>query len=210
MTGLPFSITSLFRSNLEKDTLILFVTANCIIWFQVRCWEVQDNGQTVPKAQQMHTGPVLDACWSDVGFIRESNVDAVSCSRGHDVLYLSTRMGVKSSLLHVTRQQRCGILTAIKRCRLHRLDQITHSLPRSTMLLWMKWNYLKHFSFSAQHDGPIKAIHWIKAPNYNCVMTGSWDKTLKVHQLSLNTLRKSHIGFVFTKWKLKLQFWWQS
>lgn len=34
---------------------------------QVRCWEVQDNGQTVPKAQQMHTGPVLDTCWSDVG-----------------------------------------------------------------------------------------------------------------------------------------------
>jgi len=33
---------------------------------QVRCWEVQDNGQTVPKAQQMHTGPVLDVCWSDV------------------------------------------------------------------------------------------------------------------------------------------------
>lgn len=27
---------------------------------------MQDNGQTVPKAQQMHTGPVLDACWSDV------------------------------------------------------------------------------------------------------------------------------------------------
>lgn len=34
--------------------------------------------------------------------------------------------------------------------------------------------------FSLQHDGPIKAIHWIKAPNYSCVMTGSWDKTLKV------------------------------
>lgn len=33
---------------------------------QVRCWEVQDNGQTIPKAQQMHTGPVLDGCWSDV------------------------------------------------------------------------------------------------------------------------------------------------
>ncbi|KAG7258828.1 hypothetical protein CRUP_018998 [Coryphaenoides rupestris] len=60
----------------------------------VRCWEVQDNGQTVPKAQQMHTGPVLDVCWSD-------------------------------------------------------------------------------------HDGPIKSIHWIKAPNYSCIMTGSWDKTLK-------------------------------
>lgn len=34
---------------------------------KVRCWEIQDNGQTVPKAQQMHTGPVLDVCWSDVG-----------------------------------------------------------------------------------------------------------------------------------------------
>ena len=37
-----------------------------VVWWQVRCWEVQDNGQTVPKAQQMHTGPVLDVCWSDV------------------------------------------------------------------------------------------------------------------------------------------------
>uniref|UniRef100_A0A8C1FQ44 mRNA export factor n=2 Tax=Cyprinus carpio TaxID=7962 RepID=A0A8C1FQ44_CYPCA len=24
----------------------------------MQCWEVQDNGQTVPKVQQMHTGPV--------------------------------------------------------------------------------------------------------------------------------------------------------
>lgn len=38
------------------------------VWLQVRCWEVQDNGQTVPKAQQMHAGPVLDVCWSDVRF----------------------------------------------------------------------------------------------------------------------------------------------
>ena len=38
-----------------------------LTFFQVRCWEVQDNGQTVPKAQQMHTGPVLDVCWSEVG-----------------------------------------------------------------------------------------------------------------------------------------------
>ncbi|NWH64736.1 RAEL1 factor, partial [Geococcyx californianus] len=30
-----------------------------------------------------------------------------------------------------------------------------------------------------QHDAPVKTIHWIKAPNYSCVMTGSWDKTLK-------------------------------
>lgn len=42
-------------------------------------------------------------------------------------------------------------------------------------------SYTPHH-FSSQHDGPIKAIHWIKAPNYSCIMTGSWDKTLKVQQ----------------------------
>lgn len=31
----------------------------------------------------------------------------------------------------------------------------------------------------AQHDAPIKTCHWIKATNYSCLMTGSWDKTLK-------------------------------
>lgn len=32
----------------------------------------------------------------------------------------------------------------------------------------------------AAHDAPIKTIHHIKASNYTCVMTGGWDKTLKV------------------------------
>lgn len=32
----------------------------------------------------------------------------------------------------------------------------------------------------AQHDAPVKTVHWIKAPTYSCIMTGSWDKTLKV------------------------------
>uniref|UniRef100_A0A672IQT4 Rae1 protein homolog n=1 Tax=Salarias fasciatus TaxID=181472 RepID=A0A672IQT4_SALFA len=67
----------------------------------VRCWEVQDNGQTVPKAQQ---------------------ISAVLCISGR--------------------------------------SQTAHHV-------------------ASQHDGPIKAIHWIKAPNYSCIMTGSWDKTLK-------------------------------
>lgn len=31
----------------------------------------------------------------------------------------------------------------------------------------------------AQHDAPIKTVHWIKANSYTCLMTGSWDKTLK-------------------------------
>lgn len=35
----------------------------------------------------------------------------------------------------------------------------------------------------AQHDAPIKSIHWIKSPQYSCVMTGGWDKTLRVSRL---------------------------
>ena len=35
------------------------------IW-KIRCWEVKENGQTIPKAQQSHTGPILDCCWHDV------------------------------------------------------------------------------------------------------------------------------------------------
>lgn len=30
-----------------------------------------------------------------------------------------------------------------------------------------------------QHDAPVKTCHWITGPNYTCLMTGSWDKTLK-------------------------------
>ncbi|VDN03614.1 unnamed protein product [Thelazia callipaeda] len=30
-----------------------------------------------------------------------------------------------------------------------------------------------------QHDEPIRKCHWIKATNYSCLMTGSWDKTLR-------------------------------
>uniref|UniRef100_A0AAY4CQY7 Rae1 protein homolog n=1 Tax=Denticeps clupeoides TaxID=299321 RepID=A0AAY4CQY7_9TELE len=89
----------------------------------VRCWEVQDNGQTVPKAQQMHTGPVLDVCWSDDG----SKVFTASCDKTAKMWDLNSNQAMQI----------------------------------------------------AQHDGPIRTIHWIKAPNYSCVMTGSWDKTLK-------------------------------
>lgn len=39
----------------------------------------------------------------------------------------------------------------------------------------------------AQHDAPVKTVHWIKAANYSCVMTGSWDKTLKVLMIFANS-----------------------
>ncbi len=31
----------------------------------------------------------------------------------------------------------------------------------------------------AEHAAPVKSIRWIQAPNYQALMTGSWDKTLK-------------------------------
>ncbi|XP_023943656.1 protein Rae1 [Bicyclus anynana] len=31
----------------------------------------------------------------------------------------------------------------------------------------------------AAHDASVKTCHWVKAPNYTCLMTASWDKTLK-------------------------------
>lgn len=39
----------------------------------------------------------------------------------------------------------------------------------------------------AGHDAPIKTCHWIKANNYACLMTGSWDKTLKVFFILLRS-----------------------
>ena len=33
----------------------------------VRCWEINANATTVPKAQQTMGGPILDVCWHDDG-----------------------------------------------------------------------------------------------------------------------------------------------
>lgn len=89
----------------------------------VRCWEVQQSGQTVPKAQQTHTGPILDVDWSDDG----TKVFTASCDKTAKMWDLQSNQAIQI----------------------------------------------------AQHEAPVKTIHWIKAPNYSCVMTGSWDKTLK-------------------------------
>uniref|UniRef100_T1JGF8 Uncharacterized protein n=1 Tax=Strigamia maritima TaxID=126957 RepID=T1JGF8_STRMM len=90
----------------------------------VRCWEVQSNGQTVPKAQQSHQGPVLDVAWSDDA----TKVFSASCDK------------------------------TVKMWDLNSNQQIQ----------------------VAQHDAPVKSVHWVKAPNYTCVMSSSWDKTIKV------------------------------
>lgn len=89
----------------------------------VRCWEVTHQGQTIPKAQQTHTGPVLDCDWSDDG----TKVFTASVDKTVKMWDLNSNQAVQV----------------------------------------------------AQHDAPVKTVHWIKAPNYSCIMTGSWDKLLK-------------------------------
>ncbi|XP_019623842.1 PREDICTED: mRNA export factor-like isoform X2 [Branchiostoma belcheri] len=89
----------------------------------VRCWQIEQNGQTIPKAEQKHTGPVLDVCWSDDG----TKVFSASCDKQAKMWDLNSNQCIQV----------------------------------------------------AQHDAPIKTVHWVKAPNYTCLMTGSWDKTLK-------------------------------
>lgn len=37
-----------------------------ITYQQVRCWEVEASGKTVPKAAQGMDGPILDVAWHDV------------------------------------------------------------------------------------------------------------------------------------------------
>ncbi|XP_023248262.1 mRNA export factor [Copidosoma floridanum] len=39
----------------------------------------------------------------------------------------------------------------------------------------------------AAHDAPVKTCHWIKGSSYSCLMTGSWDKTLKFWDLRTPT-----------------------
>jgi len=35
----------------------------------------------------------------------------------------------------------------------------------------------------ATHDAPVISCHWVVASPYTCIMTGSWDGTLKVCHL---------------------------
>ena len=48
---------------------------------------------------------------------------------------------------------------------------------------WIKILNSHLFSKVAAHEAPVKTCNWIKAPNYTCLMTGSWDKTLKFWDL---------------------------
>lgn len=58
----PDDTVSSLKFSPKADFLIASSWAN-----DIRCWEVRENGQTIPKAQQNHTGPILDCCWHDDG-----------------------------------------------------------------------------------------------------------------------------------------------
>lgn len=93
----------------------------------VRCWEVEQTGKTIPKSMQTMQGPILDVCWSDDG----TKVFMASCDK----------------------MVKCWDLNSNQTAQV------------------------------AQHEAPVKTCHWIKAPSYTCLMTGSWDKTLKFWDL---------------------------
>jgi WD40 repeat protein len=65
----------------------------------------------------------------------------------------------------------------------------------------------------AAHDGPIKTCHWIKASTYSCLMTGSWDKTLRVNIkylsniiITLDSMHKFHYFFVIISYLITRKF----
>ncbi|RTG90876.1 mRNA export factor [Schistosoma bovis] len=90
---------------------------------RIRIWEVQANGSTIPKAEQMHQGPVFGACWSTDG----SKIFSVSADKTAQMWDLGSNT----------------------------------------------------FAQVGVHDAPVKTAHFITAPNYSCLMTGSWDKRLR-------------------------------
>lgn len=51
----------------------------------------------------------------------------------------------------------------------------------------------------AAHDAPVKTCHWVKGTTYSCLMTGSWDKTLKasISQCKLLLSVISILGILF-------------
>jgi mRNA export factor len=43
----------------------------------------------------------------------------------------------------------------------------------------------------AQHDGPVKVVKWLETPQGSILVTGSWDKTVKVARVFTSPLLSS-------------------
>ncbi|CAK5052385.1 unnamed protein product [Meloidogyne enterolobii] len=88
-----------------------------------RIWEINENGQSEPKAMQDLGAPVLSVDW----FEDSSKVFITCCD---------------------------------KSVRLWDLQS------NSVVVV-------------GQHDDCVKSCHWVTASNYQCLMTGSWDRSLR-------------------------------
>lgn len=97
----------------------------------IRCWQIDENGKSNPKAVKTMDAPVLSCGWSQDG----TKVFAAGCDKTAKMWDLQS-------------------------------DQ---------------------FVQIAAHDAPVKTVHHIVRSNYSCVMTGSWDKTLKFWDLRQQT-----------------------
>lgn len=83
----------------------------------VRCWEVEQSGKTVPKSMQSMAAPVLAVCWSDVSLLiinkyaikynerNWPNNSIMDCKNGCIIII---RMEPKYSWRVATRQQSVG------------------------------------------------------------------------------------------------------
>lgn len=93
-------------------------------------------------------------------------------------LYFNGTKNVTKSILYWRAQEKSKSLaktiakTRLGRCFFLQKSEICNCMTG-------KW-FQNSFKHILQHEAPVKTVHWIKAPNYSCVMTGSWDKTLKV------------------------------
>ncbi|KAJ7417118.1 mRNA export factor [Willisornis vidua] len=131
----------------------------------VRCWEVQDNGQTIPKAQQMHTGPVLDACWSDDG----SKVFTASCDKTAKMWDLNSNQAIQIAQVHpmaaVATAERGLIVYQLENqpSEFRRIESPLKHQHRCVAIFKDKVNKPTGFALGSI-EGRV-AIHYINPPN---------------------------------------------
>lgn len=102
------------RMWLETGTFYLMHTTY-IITSQIRCYEVQATG-SICKAQQSHTGPILDCCWYQVSGEREKGL-YICTNRGKCRSWLISVSHIKASDHQNSWEKPLGIKTQ----RLHPL-----------------------------------------------------------------------------------------
>ena len=73
----------------------------------VRCWEIQSSGNSIPKHQQTMTAPVMDVAWSNVISLQSSITIILNIN--YNLVDFIFRMEPKCSWLDVTIWSNAGI-----------------------------------------------------------------------------------------------------